>query len=77
MKNELLNIFIENGVQIFDFEEDKYIELSLESIQFISILVEIENHFSIMIPDEYLLFERLPTLDSFFELICSLRQHKD
>lgn len=52
LKNELIRIFEENGIDPSDNQQLRYID----SIQYISIIVEIEQCFGIVLPD-YLLSE--------------------
>lgn len=59
----------ENGVEIGETGEF----LDVESINFISALVSIEEAFGFEFPDEYLLSGLLPTLDSICELIAKIK----
>lgn len=66
----ILRVLSENGVDVSlnDWEE----ELDLDSIQFVSIIVELETEFLIEIPDKYLAVSELPTVSHFKKLIEKL-----
>ncbi len=49
-----------------DLEIQEYIE---DSIMFITMIIELENHFGIEIPDEYLLPEMLSNLGSLTDIV--------
>lgn len=59
MDQRLKTIFGNNGYPIDDGEED--IQLQLDSLQFISIMCDIENEFEVAVPDELLTGEGLDT----------------
>ncbi len=65
--DELLKIFSEFGIFIDEDEYDS--ELSIDSIQFINIIIKIEEVFSISVDDEYLLFKKLPTIRAFESMV--------
>lgn len=61
MREEILNILDELGILIDEKEEDNDFDLMdyfLESIQFISFIVEVEKYLGTELPDEYLMPER-------------------
>lgn len=63
----LTEIFEEAGVY---FASDKLDEkLELDSLHYVSIICDIEDHFDIEIPDEYLTTNPLLTLNDFLQLI--------
>lgn len=70
IKEKLLNIFDENGFLILEGEEDAL--LDIDSIQFLSVIVQIEGEFSVEIPDEFLISSLLNTFNDFLYLIKSL-----
>lgn len=70
IKEKLLNIFDENGFLILEGEEDA--PLDIDSIQFISVIVQIEGEFNVEIPDEFLTSSILNTFNDFLYLIRSL-----
>lgn len=55
----LKKIFGENGYSVNCGEENE--QLELDSLQFISIICDIENEFSISVPDEFLSGENIDT----------------
>ena len=61
--NKLKELLINNGcLSILDGEE----ELFFDSIEFVNLIVEIENEFCICVPDDYLLPDKFKT----FKLMC-------
>lgn len=67
-------IFKHNGYAIEDGEES--VQLQLDSLQFISIMCDIENEFDISIPDEVLSGENLGTYTDIFEMVSKLCEDK-
>ena len=63
IQEKLMNIFKENGYLVD--AENEYDQLELDSLQFISILCDIENDFDISIPEEYLSGKDLNTFSDF------------
>lgn len=64
ISNKLKEVLINNGcLSILEGDEE---ELFFDSIEFVNLIVEIENEFCIFIPDDYLLPENFKT----FKLIC-------
>lgn len=47
-------------------------DLNVDSYNFISFIVILEKQLKITIPDEYLLFDELPSIEVLSELICNL-----
>ncbi|WP_068785886.1 acyl carrier protein [Paenibacillus phocaensis] len=66
----IIKILSDNGINIFESEMDE--KLIIDSIQFVSIVVSLEESFNITIPGEYLSFERLQTVADFEEVIRTL-----
>lgn len=57
--------------------QDSIVSLEeVSSIEFISLFIEIENEFSIQIPDEYLDIETLSSIDFVCKLIEQLSENK-
>ncbi len=72
MKNKLLmDIFQKHGIFISD--QDYNEELSLDSLQLVSIIVAIESTFSIQVSDTYLINEKLNTFNDFVLLIEKIK----
>lgn len=67
VKKALINIFEENG--IFLNEDDCDTELQLDSIQFVNLIVQIEETFTITVNEEYMLQERLPTFHAVLDMV--------
>ena len=57
---KIVEIVEENGIEI-DCEGEFG---NIDSIKFISMLVSIEQEFNIEIPDDFLLLENIPNIDS-------------
>ena len=63
----LENIITACGV---DFDDDRNIDIrNIDSVTFISVIVEIENEFCITFPDEYLSVDSLSSLNILFIMI--------
>lgn len=61
------------GILIDDQQEDVNVnEYDIDSITFISFIVEIENEFGIVIPDGYLYAEILQSLNGFVSFLDQL-----
>ncbi len=69
MKDKILDIFRENGV--FIESSDYELELELDSMQFVSIIVSLEDAFCVEIPSEYLSSEKLKSLKDFENVIMN------
>ena len=75
MNDKLLkDIFDKHG--IFILEQDYSEELCLDSLQFVSIVVAIENTFSVQICDTYLINGKLKTFNDFLLLVNTLTTYK-
>jgi len=66
--NSLKNLNIDTNNTDTDF----ILENNLDSITFIHIILNIEEAFSILIPDEYLLMEKLNTVSKIANLVEEL-----
>lgn len=66
MKNQLINIFENYGI-----DPNDPADLSdVDSLQYIAILVEIENTFKIELPDEYLDSNMFLDMELFLNNVC-------
>lgn len=65
IREELLNIFAQVGIFIDDYDEI----LQIDSIQFVNLILEIEETFTITVDEEYMLFERLNSFSAFESMI--------
>lgn len=70
VRERLIKIFDDNGMIIL--EEDIELPLEIDSIQFISIVVQIEDEFNVTIPDDYLVSSVLLTFLDFEQLLLKL-----
>lgn len=74
MNTELINkikaIFEENGLPVY--EDDLNEEIEYDSIQFVSIIADIEAAFSIQFPEEILSSEELNTVRDFYDITAKL-----
>ena len=68
MKEKLYNILSNNGVE---YTENDNEEIMLDSIDFVSIIVEIENEFDIVISEEFIQIDKLRTVNQFIVMIAS------
>lgn len=65
MVNQILQI---NGIEITDYNED-ISTLGISSIDFIQIVVSIEETYSIEIPDEYLNIFNMNSISKIYEIV--------
>ena len=70
IRDELKNIFEQKGVYISYDANDE--ELLLDSLQFISIIVDVEKTFNVEIDDSYFVQNKLHTFNSFVTLVSKL-----
>lgn len=81
IKKELIGListlFADNG---FDVDMIEYVDLiddlGMDSITFISLIVEIESLFNIQIPDEFLLMDNFKTVDDAVRIVAELMNEK-
>lgn len=64
-----IGILIDEQMETFDVDLTEYI---LDSIQFISFIVELERELNIEFPDELLLYDNICSLNGFISLIENL-----
>ena len=79
VRSQLLDIFAQNGIIVADsaLQEDVDLRMSIEdSVQFISAIVEIENHFDIELPEELLLYESVASFMGFSQSIWQILHNK-
>lgn len=74
VKKELIDLIIETFKnQEFDANIIEYIDLlddlGMDSLSFISLVIEIESHFNITIPDETLLLDNFKCVDDIVVII--------
>lgn len=76
IKGKLMNLisilFSEKG---FDSELIEHVDLigdlGMDSIAFISMIVEIEAHFNIEVPDDYLIMDHFKNVDAIIKIIAN------
>lgn len=72
LRNKVLDIFFENGVHIDQgkaMHDFSIAELPIDSFQYMSILVVLEEEFDFEFSDEVLLIDKLISFDAFCRLI--------
>ena len=73
IKQKVIECMNNIGVYILEdetnFRIDDYI---IDSIMFVSFIIELEQMFDVEIPDEYLVVQRLQTLDDVCEMIHTI-----
>lgn len=67
----LNNVNIDN-INMENIETDFITENNIDSITFIEIIIYIEEEFDILVPDEYLLAEKLNTISKIANLVAEL-----
>ena len=77
IRNTILEILQIIGIPIVldlaDYEEDvNLLDLEIDSLAFFSLIVEIESSFSIELPDEVIVPEKLISLNAFVSTIADL-----
>ena len=76
MMNDIIEKIVNNlknlGVNINDTEADFILENSIDSITFIEIIISLEEEFSILMPEEYLLMERTNTVSKIATIVEEL-----
>lgn len=72
---KLRTIFAQNGYQVNSGDEDERLEL--DSLQFISIICDIENVFEITMPDHYLSGEDIDTFTDVLSIVEKLSKAKE
>lgn len=65
----IVNILGENGIYLSSISDISLLELGIDSILFITLVIEIEEEFGINIPDEYMNLEDLSSLDKICKIV--------
>lgn len=68
----LENMGVIIDINALDKEDINLIEYGLESLAFISFVVDLEERLNIVIPDEYLRFDVLQSLNGFINLVMQV-----
>ena len=75
MREKIIECMNNIGIFINENEEECFLsDVIQDSITFITLIVELENTFSIEIPDYYLNYESMPTLDDLVIVVNMLRE---
>lgn len=69
---KIISILNNLNLKDIDIETDFIEENNIDSITFIEIIIYIEEEFDILIPDEYLLSEKLNTVSKIANLVSEL-----
>lgn len=75
IRYKLLDILESNGIYVDRKKNENDIDLRdyiTDSIQFISFIVEIEKELNMEFPDEFLLFDKIASLNGFSNIIESI-----
>jgi len=75
LQEQILTCFHNVGVnlpKISDGEDVDIREYIEDSLKFITAIVEIENELNIEIPDEFLIYDKFSSFNSFCDMIASL-----
>ena len=67
IREKLKSLFEENGLEIFEGEEDEI--LDLDSLRLVALYVAIEDEFNFEIPDEYLTRTTLTSFNDFTDMV--------
>jgi len=75
LRSRIITILEHNGLIFDGMSEDS--TLVFDSIQFITVIVELEEEFDIEIPDEYLLSEEISCIDSIVNIVNNIMSNND
>ncbi len=70
IRKRVIKVLNDNEVSIIPELDDE--KILLDSIEFISVIVGLEEEFNIAIPEEFLTFEALQTIEQFVNMISFL-----
>lgn len=70
--NDIIKLFFD---QNYSIESDKtFVEMGINSLQYINIIVEVENEFSIEFPDDFLQDIAFKTIRDFCEYLFNVKE---
>lgn len=72
VSEKVYSILNNMGFYINSYEDINLIDYGMDSIGFVSFIIEIENELEIIIPDEALLIENISSLHGFIRYIDSI-----
>ena len=75
LHEKLRIIFSDNGYPIYDETVDD--QLEIDSLQFLSVMCDIESRFDIEIPDEFLIADNLGAYNDVAKMIESVLNGRD
>ena len=80
MRELLLNVLDEIGIAIDDNERNMDFDLSeffIDSIQFISFIVEVEKRLGFELPDDFLLIEQYRSFNALCNVLTDINENKN
>lgn len=73
IKEAVIEAFETNiAINLSEYQNTALKDLQIDSLEFINFIVDIEEKLSIELPEEYLLVNDLPDLDTFSQIIENL-----
>lgn len=75
IKLNVIKVLERNGVSVLDFESDYGI--IIDSLQFITIVVDIEETFDIEIPDDYLIYDKMNNINNIITIVINTLKIKN
>ena len=78
MRNIILNILNEIGISIDDEDISSDFDLSeyfIDSIQFITFIVELENELGFALPDDFLLFDKYRSFNALCGVLVEIKSN--
>lgn len=74
IKCKIIGLLESNGVLLELIDQDIDLrEYAIDSIAFISFILDVENEFGIVIPDDFLSVDILKSLDGFINFVIELK----
>ena len=69
-KTDIVTLLEEQGIFVDESNHDESLEF--DSLTLVSLIISIENFYSIAIPDEYLMHEKIDTINKIENIITGL-----
>lgn len=76
LKNEINEVFKENDIYIENYDDD-FLDYGMDSISFITLILHLEKTFCCEIPDEYLLFSKMNSVNKIFDILYEQEEKND
>ena len=73
IKKNIFDILEESGIYIDESEKQEdldLIEFLIDSIQYVYLIVELENHLGIELPDEVILYDNFLSINGFANMVA-------